>query len=54
MEETKLLQETFNKHEKLLFNCGLTPQLLPDLVEKNATLASFLLAKYHGQPNITE
>lgn len=51
--DSEVLTDAF-KTDALVKNCGFTPNLLPDLVEKNPTLASLLLNKLHQQPNIEE
>lgn len=44
-EETKLLHDAFEKDPKLVFKSGITPQVLPQLVEQNPVVASTVLIK---------
>jgi len=43
--ESKMLIESFEKDPKLVFHCGITPQVLPELIERNAAIASTILLK---------
>ena len=41
----KILLDAFENESKLVLNCGITPQMLPELVEKNSNIASTVLIK---------
>jgi len=44
-DEIKTLNDAFDKDPKLVFKCGITPQVLPQLVEQNPSVASAVLIK---------
>lgn len=44
-EEIKILNDAFDKDPKLVFKCRITPQVLPQLVEQNPSVASAVLIK---------
>jgi hypothetical protein len=41
------------KDPKFIFKCGITPQILPQLIEKNPPIAGTVIIKLNTSPNIS-
>lgn len=45
--------ESFEKDRKLVYTCGISPAILPELIEKNPVLTSHILFHLHQSQQIT-